>query len=87
MDEGRVASLLFPSMDDLYGRIRSWFFLDTISCPLVHGLSLGMLATRCAMCHNLIDKLMRLVIFSRSMPRIAFWLVASFQIPKLTAYK
>ena len=30
MDEGRVASLLFPSMDDLYGRIWSWLFLDTI---------------------------------------------------------
>ena len=45
------------------------------------------LATGRAMCHNFIDKLTRLVIFSRSMPRVVFWLVALFHIPKLTAYK
>ena len=46
-----------------------------------------MLAVRCATCHGLIGDWSRRFIFSRSMPRVIFWLVMSFQMPNSTTYK
>ena len=65
----------------------SWVVQGNVQPDAILWTYVFMLGIRCATCHDPIGDWSRLFIFSRSMPRVTFQLVVSFQMLKSTAYK
>ena len=86
----------FSSLDDLFGRHKTWDFPYAISCPLVHigrprdiiiKYYFPWISVLGDTCHHFIGCKSRRFIFSRRRPRVIIWLVESFHIPKSAIYK
>ena len=95
-----VAILTVTGLDDPYGRMGVKTFISPSVIPLskghpeycevlqlFFGCVFARVTKRCATWYDFIISWSRRFTSSRNMPRVVFWLVVSFQMLKVTAYK